>query len=191
MGMTDVEAQWIRAAQRGDQAAFRRLVEAHARPLLRVCQRLLGDVALAEDALQDAFLNAWRALARFDGRSSFGTWLHRIAVNAALAMLRQRRVELSIDGEDDGGRADAWLGPDGSLDPFDRASGHEIGRRMAQALEALTDAERSAFVLRHFEQCPMDEIARELDSNVNACKQAVFRAVRKLRLALAPVRSEP
>jgi RNA polymerase sigma-70 factor, ECF subfamily len=187
--MSDLEAQWIRAARRGDQTAFRHLVEAHARPLLHVCQRLLGDVASAEDALQEAFINAWRGLERFDGRSAFGSWLHRIAVNAALGLLRQRRIEFSIDAEEeDSGRAAQWLDP--GHDPFERASGHQIGRHLAQALEELSHAERSAFVLRHFEQYPLEEIALALDSNVNACKQAVFRAVRKLRIALTPMRSE-
>ena len=189
--MIDAEARWIRAARRGDQTAFRHLVEAHARPLLHVCQRLLGDVASAEDAVQEALLNAWRGLERFDGRSAFSSWLHRIAVNVALGVLRQRRIEFSIDTDEDDGGGVALLLPDGSHDPFERAAGHEIGRRVAQALEALSTAERTAFVLRHFEQYPMEEIAQALDSNVNACKQAVFRAVRKLRLALTPVRSEP
>ncbi len=188
--MTDVEAQWIKAARRGDQIAFRRLVEAHARPLHHVCQRLLGDPAAAEDALQEAFLNAWRGLERFDGRSTFGSWLHRIAVNAALGMLRQRRIEVSIDAGEDEEAARLPALYDTDHDPFERASGQQVGRRLAQALEALSPSERSAFVLRHFEQYPLDEIATALGSNVSACKQAVFRAVRKLRVALMPMRSE-
>lgn len=188
--MSDAEAHWIQAAARGDARAFRHLVERHARPLHRVCQRLLGDASSAEDALQEAFLHAWRGLARFDGRSAFGSWLHRIAINAALAQLRQRRPETGFDPGDEDDTSSPWL-LDASDDPFDQASGHQLGQQLEGALRLLTPAERSAFVLRHFEHCPMDEIAVALDSNVNACKQAVFRAVRKLRTALAPTRSAP
>lgn len=186
--MSDVEAQWIHAAARGDAQAFRRLVESHARPLHRVCQRLLGDAASAEDALQEAFLNAWRGLDRFDGRSAFGSWLHRIAINAALAQLRQRRPDIGFDPSDEDDPHAALL-PETQDDPFEHASGHQFGRRLADALTSLSHSERSAFVLRHFEHYPMEDIAGALDSNVNACKQAVFRAVRKLRTALAPNRS--
>ena len=187
--MTDTEVQWVEAAKRGDQLAFRRLVEAHARPLHRVCQRLLGDSAAAEDALQEAFLNAWRGLDRFDGRSAFGSWLHRIAVNAALGLLRQRRPEVSLDpGDEDD--AFAPLLPDVHEDPFEHASTQQFGQRLSVVMEQLSGAERSAFVLRHFEQVPLEEIAQVLGCNVNACKQAVFRAVRKVRSGLNPVRNE-
>ena len=186
--MSDAEAQWIQAAARGDAQAFRCLIEVHARPLHRACQRLLGDAASAEDALQDALLSAWRGLDRFDGRSAFGSWLHRIAINAALAQLRQRRPEIGFDPCDEGDPHAALL-PDAQEDPFEHASGHQFGRRLADALTGLSHSERSAFVLRHFEHYAMEDIAGALDSNVNACKQAVFRAVRKLRAALAPTRS--
>ena len=187
--MIDTEVQWVQAARRGDQIAFRRLVETHARPLHRVCQRLLGDSASAEDALQDAFLNAWRGLDRFDGRSPFGAWLRRIAVNAALGQLRQRRIEIALDANGEDGNETLQL-PDSNEDPFERASAQQFGQRLTTVLESLSGAERCAFVLRHFEQYALEEIAGELGCNVNACKQTVFRAVRKLRAALGPVRSE-
>ena len=187
--MTDPEAQWIKAARQGDAQAFRCLVEQHARPLHRVCQRVLGDAAAAEDALQDALLSAWRGLERFDGRSAFGSWLHRIALNAALTQLRQRRPEVSLDVGDDDDEAHAPLLPDSHEDPFEHASGQQFGTRLALALDSLSAAERSAFVLRHFEHYPLEEIAGVLGCNVNACKQSVFRAVRKLRVALTPSRS--
>jgi RNA polymerase sigma-70 factor (ECF subfamily) len=189
--MSDSEAHWIKAARRGDQHAFRRLVEAHARPMHQVCQRLLGDAGAAEDALQDAFLAAWRGLEKFDGRSAFSSWLHRIAVNAALMQLRQRRPDVSLDAAGEEDEPGQWpMLPESHEDPFEHASGHQFGQRLRGALEALSQAERSAFVLRHFEQYAMDEIAESLGSNVNACKQSVFRAVRKLRGALTPMRNE-
>jgi RNA polymerase sigma-70 factor (ECF subfamily) len=187
--MSENETHWVQAARRGDPHAFRCLVERHARPLHFACQRLLGDASSAEDALQDAFLSAWRGLERFDGRSAFGSWLHRIALNAALMQLRQRRSEISFDPSDEDDPS-APLLPDANDDPFDLAAGGQAGTRLSMALSALSVAERSAFVLRHFEQVPLSEIADVLGCNVNACKQAIVRAVRKLRLALAQMRSE-
>ena len=188
--MTDSEAHLVNAARAGDQRAFRQLLERHTRPLHRVCQRILGDAALAEDVLQDAFLNAWRGLPRFDGRSAFGSWLHRIAVNAALVQLRKRRPEMSMDvteHEEDSVPLSVRRGDD----PFNHAAGQQFGARLTTLLAALTTAERTAFVLRHFEDYPLDEIADALGCNVNACKQAIFRAVRKMRAALAPLGSAP
>src|SRR5688500_5086599 len=182
------EAQSIEAARRGDQGAFRRLVDAHARPLHAVCYRILGDASAADDAVQDAFVNAFRALDRFDGRSRFSTWLHRIAVNAAIGALRQRRPELSVDDDEDG---QGHAGPaSDEHDPLEQAHGAEITRRLGLALGGLSPLERTAFVLKHVEQYPLEEVAETLGSNANACKQAVFRAVQKLRTALAPLRSE-
>lgn len=187
--MTAPDAHWIPAAQRGDAQAFRHLVEAHARPLHRVCARILGDSAAAEDALQDAFIAAWRALPDFDGRSAFGSWLHRIAVNAALGQLRGRRGDTLAWPETE--EPPSQLLPDTGEDPLQHTSVAQFGARLGEALERLSVAERSAFVLRHFEQHSLEEIAHALGGNVNSTKQAIFRAVRKLRDALSPMRSEP
>jgi RNA polymerase sigma-70 factor (ECF subfamily) len=185
--MTVSESQSIQAARGGDQQAFRRLVEAHTRPLFGVCLRILGDAPGAEDALQEAFLSAWRALPGFDQRSAFGTWLHRIAVNAALAQLRRRRPEVALDPLDDEEPGLQLPALDG--DPLEHAAGAQFGQQLSEQLSSLSAAERSAFVLRHFEHYPLEDIASVLGCNVNACKQAIFRAVRKLRLALVPLRS--
>ncbi|MEO7755742.1 MAG: sigma-70 family RNA polymerase sigma factor, partial [Dokdonella sp.] len=104
--MTDDEARWIARAGEGDAAAFRRLVDAHSGALFRVCARVTGDRAIAEDAVQEAFFNAYRHLRDFDGRAAFSTWLHRIGVNAALEQLRRRgRGGIAVpEGDDDDDR---------------------------------------------------------------------------------------
>ncbi|MDC8013830.1 RNA polymerase sigma factor [Tahibacter soli] len=188
------EKTWVEAARRGDRTAFRRLVDAHSRPLYGLCGRITRDPVLAEDAVQEALFNAWRNLAGFDGRASFATWLHRIAVNAALEQLRKRSGKELVatdaapaDDEDAAGdflaaRADETPGPDR------HASGGEIRRRVETELGRMTALERSAFVLRHHEGQSLEEICGQLSINVSACKQAIFRAVRKLRGALEPLR---
>ena len=79
-----------------------------------------------------------------------------------------------------------WHQIERAPEPAELASGAQLGSSLASALEALTPLERTAFVLRHLEQYPLEEIAHALESNVNACKQAIFRAVRKLRAVLDP-----
>jgi RNA polymerase sigma-70 factor, ECF subfamily len=182
--MTGGEQAWIAAAKRGDHQAYQRLVQTHARSLFRVAMRILGDRALAEDAVQDALLNAYRALPDFDERAAFSSWLYRITVNAALSI---RRTQKPNQEEDDNALE---LVPDLAPQPFDVAKAHELGGSLERALDQLTTLERTAFVLRHLEQFSLEEIATTLESNVNSCKQAVFRAVRKLRAALAPWRAQ-
>ncbi len=182
--MADEQARWIASAAQGDSTAFRRLVEAHAGALFRVCARITLDRAIAEDAVQEALFNAWRHLRDFDGRAAFPTWLHRIAVNAALEQLRRRgRGDLlASTGEEDDplDRADACAGPER------HAHSAEIRRDVEAELARMSVLERTAFVLRHHEGRSLEEISVALDLNVGACKQAIFRAVRKLRATLQP-----
>ncbi len=101
--MTEDEARWIARARAGDAIAFRHLVEANAGALFRVCARITGDRASAEDAVQEALFSAFQHLADFDGRAAFSTWLYRIAVNAALVQVRKRRhLEVAWPAGQDG-----------------------------------------------------------------------------------------
>lgn len=178
------ESQWIAAARRGDPTAFRRLVDAHARAIYPVCLRILGDPSLAEDAVQETLISAFRGLARFDERAAFRTWLHRIAVNAAIQIARSRPAFASDTGGDADDEPLSARVVDPDADPLAATQGLETGARVGRALDALTALERTAFVLRHVEQHSLEEIAQALASNINAIKQAVFRAVRKLRATL-------
>lgn len=182
--MIDQEARWIASAAQGDSAAFRRLVEAHAGALFRVCARITVDRAIAEDAVQEALFNAWRHLRDFDGRAAFSTWLHRIAVNAALEQLRRRgRGDLAAGANDDDVLVEA---ADASAGPERHAHSAEIRRDVEAELARMSVLERTAFVLRHHEGQSLEDISAALGLNVGACKQAIFRAVRKLRATLQP-----
>ena len=194
--MIETDTRWVDAARAGDTAAFRRLVDAHTRPLFVLCERITRDAALAEDAVQEAFWKAWRALAEFDGRASFSTWLHRIAVNAALEQLRRNarhRHELrdGASGDADAGEESAdflaSLGDD-EPGPDAHAQGAEIGRRVAVQMQQMSALERAAFVLRHHQGESIDSISATLALTDGQSKQAIFRAVRKLRAALQPWR---
>jgi RNA polymerase sigma-70 factor (ECF subfamily) len=189
--MANDEERWVAAARRGDRSAFRLLVEAYARVLFTLCVRITRDATLAEDAVQEALFNAWRHIEGFDGRSSFKTWLHRIAVNAALEQMRRNARHESVDvaapGDEDGEDFLLQRPADGP-GPEQQALGEEIGRQVEDHLGRMTVIERTAFLLRHSEGHSIEEIAQTLSMNASASKQAIFRAVRKLRGALQPLR---
>ena len=182
--MTDDDARWIARARAGEAAAFRHLVDANGAALFRVCARITGDRALAEDAVQEALLNAFRHLADFDGRSAFSTWLYRIAVNAALAQVRKRRYREVAWPQGEGDAAMPFDPADESPTPDREAMSGEIRRQLDAELTRMTPIERAAFVLRHQEGRSLEEICAVLSLNVSGAKQAIFRAVRKLRAAL-------
>jgi RNA polymerase sigma-70 factor (ECF subfamily) len=187
MVMTDDETRWIARADEGDAIAFRRLVDAHSSALFRVCARITGDKAIAEDAVQEAFFNAYKHLRDFDGRAAFSTWLHRIGVNAALEQLRRRgRRESTLPEGDDGSDlvADAIEAAPG---PERHARSAEIRRHIETELARMSTLERTAFVLRHHEGQSLEHISATLSLDIGPCKQAIFRAVRKLRAVLEPL----
>jgi RNA polymerase sigma-70 factor (ECF subfamily) len=186
MRMANDEARWVARAGAGDAAAFRHLGDAHSAAWFRVCARIPGDKALAEDAVQEAVFNEYRHLREFDGRSAFSTWLHRIAVNAALGEMRKRnRVEAALPEDDDAADvlASSLEGPPG---PERQAVSAALGRDIEMQLKRMSAIERTAFVLRHHEGQSIEEISETLSLSKSASKQAIFRAVRKLRGALEP-----
>ena len=146
------------------------------------CLKITRNRDMAEDAVQDALLNAWAKRDQFDSSARLDTWIHRIAINAALQMLRKQRPgvfePLEAEVED---RGDT---------PESIQSEQELGKTLGSALTALSEFERICFVLKHLEQWRLAEIADELDSNTGAVKQAVFRAVRKLRSRMSGLQGD-
>lgn len=172
----------VQQAQEGDADAFRGLVERHSTRVFRLAWRITGDESAAEDAVQETFLRAYRALHRFDARARFGTWLHRIAVNTAIEVMRKsRHVHMETPIEEPEPIPSSEPGPERT------ALSQEVQRSVRTALGELSPMERTAFVLRHFEGRPIAEICRHLGLRESAGKQAIFRAVRKLRRALEPL----
>jgi RNA polymerase sigma-70 factor (ECF subfamily) len=185
--MDAAELEGVRRARRGDAEAFRGIVEAYSQPLWRAAFRILGDAAAAEDAVQEAFLRAWKALDRFDERAELSTWLYRIAINAAIDLRRERKRREPLSRELPEDFAGQPIARSMEPDPHAQAQWREIVDRAQEAIAELPEAERTAILLRHFEGRSIAEIAQALGGGENAAKQAVFRAVHKLRAILAPL----
>jgi len=185
--MPQTDAATVALARDGDSEAFRALVDCHSRAVYRLAHRMTGSAQDAEDVVQETFLKAYRQLSRFESRANFGTWLHRIAVNCSIDLIRSRpHREAGHDAAD--------LDQLGSNDEVDRQVSPErlmlsteVQDRIAGAMSSLSAMERAAFALRHFEGQSIDEISRALGLKANATKHSIFRAVKKMRVALEPL----
>jgi RNA polymerase sigma-70 factor, ECF subfamily len=187
----DDEATLIAQLRAGDEAAFERVVRQYGGRLLAVARRIVGTEEDARDVVQDAFMNAFKNLDRFEGNAKLSTWLHRIAVNAALMKLRtrKRKPEQSIDtmlpGFNDDGhfeeRFQSWE------EPVDKALEREENRELVRRqIDALPESYRTVLVLRDIEGLDTEETANMLGLSVNATKIRLHRARQALRTMLAP-----
>ena len=186
--MPDSDALAISRVRAGDDDAFRELVERHSRAVFRVAYRITGRVEDAEDVVQETFLRAYRQLDRFEARSNVGTWLHRIATNCAVDLLRARPKREIAEEADTLERAAGAAGvAEGGMPAPERSLlGVQITERLGRAMTLLTEMERATFTLRHFEGLSIDEIAGMLGLKTGATKHSIFRAVRKVRRELQP-----
>jgi len=179
----------IQAVLAGDKEAYGTLVVRHSQTLFRVAYRITGNEADAEDVVQEAFLRGYRKLEGFESRANFGTWIYRICIHCALDRVRHRRGdEISRVGDANDPELDQLQVADEKAGPERLVLSGEIGSMQQAALSSLTAMERTAFVMRHMEDCTTAEIGAALGMDPNAAKQAVFRAVQKLRRRLAPLR---
>ncbi|MBV9760671.1 MAG: sigma-70 family RNA polymerase sigma factor [Acidobacteriaceae bacterium] len=175
-------------ARRGNQQAFRVLVERHSHAVFRLAFRMTGNEQDAEDMVQETFLRAYKQLQRFDGRAAFGTWLYRICANCSLDLLRSRQSRREAQPPETGNESVHWLDRVAAREPSPErlTQSSQIADLLQPALKRLSATERAAFILRHYEGCDIEEIARTLGVQANAAKHSVFRAVQKLRRALEP-----
>jgi RNA polymerase sigma-70 factor, ECF subfamily len=189
--MAGSDGEWVARARAGDPDAFRVLVERHSRAVFRLAFRMTGNEHDAEDVVQESLLKAYRNLGRFEERAQFSSWLFRLTANCAYDLLRtrSRRQEESLEPPPDQPSPGLLDGVASEEPAPDRLvwSG-EVGRRVRAAMARMSASERAAFTLRHFEGLSIQEICGTLELDPSAAKQSVFRAVRKLREALAPVR---
>lgn len=173
----DEETEWVARAQAGDQQAFERLYRLHSGRIYALCWRLCGgDAALAEDMVQEAFVRAWNKLALFEGKSAFGTWLHRLAANVALSdrRIRVRRVAGEVPLDEGVERVAA--GPRGLT--------ADLRQDLEQAIAGLPERARSVLVLYDIEGYAHAEIAQMTGMAVGSSKAQLHRARQLLREAL-------
>ncbi|HXG90606.1 MAG TPA: RNA polymerase sigma factor [Vicinamibacterales bacterium] len=185
--MHDSDRATVALACDGDSDAFRSLVDRHSRYVFNVAYRLTGNAPDAEDVVQDTFLKAYKQLSRFEARADFRTWLHRIAVNRSIDLIRSRKHrEVGQDPADlDIGPPAEGNGP-GAASPDRLLLSTEIRERLSEGLARLTASERLAFTLRHMEGLPIREVATVMGLKTEAAKNSIFRAVRKMRTTLEP-----
>ena len=149
------------------------------------CLRITRDPDLAADAVQEALLKAWDRRDAFRGEADLDTWIHRIALNAAIDLTRRRKTHAADELDAETLVAAPSAAPDSEYV-------HEaMSKDLAAAMQRLTTIERQTFFLRHIEGWRLEEIAESLQTNVNNAKQTLFRAVRKLRVDLHLWRGEP
>lgn len=175
----------------GDEAAYEELVRKETRHLLAVAQRLLRNEEDAQDAVQQAFLSAFRALPTFNGQSRLTTWLHRIVTNAALMKLRRRRRRPEDSIEDllpkfieDGHHVEQFS--EWSLPADVRMVRRETRAHVREAIEDLPDSYRTVLLLRDIEELSTEETARALGVNPNTVKIRLHRARQALLKLLKP-----
>ena len=166
------EAGLVQRARAGDARAFERLYRDHVGKVYGLCLRMTREPAMAEDCTQETFINAWRALAQFETRSSFGTWLHRIAVNVALAKRRKTARDeplAEVEVEEEAVEADWTLETPVEVDEIEEAIG------------ALPQGARGALVLHALYGYSHTEAAQMLGVAEGTCKAQLHRARKLLR----------
>lgn len=181
--MADIAPDILSRAQTGDRAAFNEVVEFYRQDLLRVAYRFVGNYEDARDVLQLVFVKVYQNIDRWEPRAPFWSWLYRIAVNESLGWKKreQRRYEVVSPIEE-------MAYPDAasnSASPLDRASLHEAGHLVLDAIEQLPEMQRATFVLRYREELSVKETAAALGCAEGTVKANGYHAIRRLRKILS------
>lgn len=183
------ERSLIRAAQRGDAAAFEQLVRSYDSNVLRMAYNLLHSEEDARDIYQEAFLRVYRKLPEFRFDSAFSTWLYRIVANLCLDQIRKRKVRKeeaasveTADGEMD--RLQLIPESRADVDPQRQLMSAEVKDRIQEVLNGLSPRERLVFEMRHYQGMRLRAIGESLGVTEEAAKNCLFRATQKMRAAL-------
>jgi RNA polymerase sigma-70 factor (ECF subfamily) len=173
------ETDLVAGLQAGDEDAYETLFRTHSGAMMGVARRFLGDTDDAADAIQDAFISAFRAMGSFEGTSRLGTWLHRITVNACLMKLRGRRRGRLVPLDDS--HAPVCRPEDDCL------SRAEVAERVRACIDRLPPAYRTVIRLRDIEGVGTAEAAGRLGTNEGAVKVRLHRARQALKALLGPI----
>jgi len=180
--VNDTDEALVERARAHDRAAFELLMRRHNQRVYRVVRSLLRDADEIEDVIQQSYLQAFLHLDQFGGNARWSTWVCRIAINEALARIRQRGRFVSIDAASEEAMADFSKGPDG--DPERKAAGREFGAMVEQAIDGLPDIYRSVLILREIEGMTTEETAAVLGVEIDVVKTRLHRARAALRAAI-------
>jgi RNA polymerase sigma-70 factor (ECF subfamily) len=178
----DTDESLVSRARAGDGAAFELLMRRHNQRVYRVVRSLLRDPDEVEDVIQQAYLQAFLHLDQFGGNARWSTWVCRIAINEALARIRQRGRFVSIDAASEDVMAGFSKGS--NADPERAAAGHEFSQMVEQSIDGLPDIYRSVLILREVEGMTTEETAAVLDVAVDVVKTRLHRARAALKAAI-------
>jgi RNA polymerase sigma-70 factor (ECF subfamily) len=188
-GHVSDEAELVARAQRGDRDAFADLMVRYGSTVLSMTWRIVGDRALAEDAAQETFLAAFRALPRFRAESRFSTWLYRIAVNKCRDLLRARASRRETSDAVEGDADDTRSGPAGRSvqhrTPEELLLDRQRAKHISEAIDQLQPIYREAFVLRHVEGLSYEEMSEVLEVDGGTLRMRVYKARQELSRELA------
>ena len=185
------DRELIACAQKGDKAAFRRLVERHQRRAFAIALSLVRDENDARELVQDAFLRVYKGLGTFQGGSSFFTWLYRIITNLSIDLIRKpgrQLVELEpsrVDADDARDAEYPLVARIDGADPVDVVRRGEIAARLKVALDALPPYHRGVIVMREIEGLSYEEMAQAMNVSKGTIMSRLFHARQKLQKALA------
>lgn len=183
---TDTEL--VARAANGDELAFEHIMRRHNRLLFRTARSILKSDAETEDALQEAYLRAWRALGSFRAEAKLSTWLVRIVINEALGRMRRRGpqvIPLDTALHSPESQADGWMEDDPDRQPERAAMRSELRRLMEARIDTLPDAFRTVFMLRAVEELNVEEVAAALELPEATVRTRFFRARSLLREGLS------
>jgi RNA polymerase sigma-70 factor (ECF subfamily) len=169
----------------GDESAFGILVRRYQRRLTAFLSQLVGDMELARELSQEAFIRAWSALERFDPRYRFSTWLFRIAHNLGIDQLRRRRLQTTplYRTDSDGDEVEVVV-PDLDKDPLGHLENRALASELRGVIDGLRPEYRELVLLRHFAGLSYQEIADFTNMPLGTVKNKLFRAHSVLRKAL-------
>lgn len=176
----------VSAAKAGDRSAFVALCDRHSNKILPGIYRITRNSQDAEDVFQDALLKAFIHFKSFEGRSSFSSWLHKIAINSALMILRKKRfLEIPIDiTNDEHSTWGKWEPQDQAKSPEDRYAAREREELLRTAILRLPSIYRDVVQLLHARECSTEELAQTLGISVSTTKTRLSRARIRLRASL-------
>lgn len=189
MDKTDIDQALVERVQRGDKQAFGLLVSKYQRRVFRLLSRFIRDPAEVEDAAQEAFIKAYRALPNFRGDSAFYTWLYRIAINTAknwLATQRHRPISTTTETAD-GEEVELEPTLTDPTTPESTLASRQVGEAIDRAMARLPEELATAVTLREIEGLSYEEIAEAMRCPVGTVRSRLFRAREAIAAELRPL----